>query len=216
MRSWQPALPPTFEAATLLFHSKNFQPMAASLTYAFNRDRLLALISRPRCETVVFSLVNLIKKSHDEKEPHNEAYMYIYAQAHDANDEAIIAQDIAGSGGEEGCPVPPGWQCNLEPPTIKQEQLDLAARFSIEQSKLLPLVEQNKFEMIGKDEKAQEVMMNQLLISLEGELTGEGLEPCLVFTCLSKGRLAVGEAVKAFSYTPQKAKNPAPVQPTQP
>lgn len=187
--------------------------MAASLTYAFNRDRLLALISRPRCETVVFSLVNLIKKSHDEKEPHNEAYMYIYAQAHDANEEAINAQDIAGSGGEEGCPVPPGWQCNLEPPVIKKEQLELAPRFSIEKSKLLPLVEQNKLMMIGRNEKLQSELMNQFLVHLEGELTTEGLEPCLVFTSLDEGRILLGDAVKAFSYTPRAV---APVPPIQP
>lgn len=183
--------------------------MATSLTYAFNRDRLLALINRPCCETIVFSLVNLIKH------PHTEAYMYIYAQAHDKAGEAIKAQDIAGAGGEEACPVPPGWQCDLTPPVITKEQLELAPAFVISRAELLPLVQQNELILVGRNEQQQPEMMNQFLVQLEGENTGEGLEPYLSLTSLKADGTLLGTA-KALNHTPGAVSNPAPVSPIQP
>jgi|GEM_PF-1148268 len=170
--------------------------MATSLTYAFNHDRLLALINRPACETIVFSLVNLIKF------PHTEAYMYIYAQAHDGDGNPIIAQDIAGARGEEACPVPPGWQCDTIPPAIEQSHLEFAPRFSIAKEALLPIVEQNKFKMIGVNENSQPEMMKQLLVYLEGEITGEGLEPFISLTSQNENGTYIVPAVKAHSFTP--------------
>lgn len=173
----------------------NFQPMATPLTYAFNRERLLKLINRPGCATVVFSLVNLIKK------PHTEAYMYIYVQAHDDAGEPIRSQDILPDG-EEGCPVPPGWKCDLTPPPITPGQLELVPRFSMAKSDLLPLVEQNEFEMIGTDEHQKEVMMNQVLADLEAEMTADGMEPVLAFHCLGKTRIPKLAGKKATAFTP--------------
>lgn len=170
--------------------------MATSLTYAFNQARLLALINRPGCETVVLSLVNLIKS------PHTEAYLYIYAQAHDGEGVPIIAQDIAGAGGEEACPVPPGWQCDNDPPSIQQSQLELAPRFSIAKELLLPVVEQNNFEMIGVNASGQPEMMKQVLVYLEGEITDEGLEPFISLTSQNKNGTYIMPAVKAHSFTP--------------
>lgn len=168
--------------------------MATSLTYAFNRDRLLQLLNRPGCKTVVFSLVNLIKK------PHKEAYMYIYAQAYDDAGDPIRSQGILPDG-EEGCPVPPGWKCDLTPPPITPGQLELAPSFFMAKSDLLPLVDQNDFEMIGTDEHQQEVMMNQVLADLEAEMTDEGMEPVLAFHCLGKTRIPKLAGKKATAFT---------------
>lgn len=171
--------------------------MATSLTYAFNQERLLDLISRPGCTTVNFWLVNLIKH------PHTEPYMYIYAQAHDANDTALLGQEISVSGksGEEACPVPPGWQCNLVPPVITKSQLELAPRFSIELEKLKPLVEQNQLLLEGKVSvnPDKHELIKQVLVNLEGKLTPEGLEPVLTLTSLN-GNGTLISSVEIESY----------------
>lgn len=178
--------------------------MATSLTYAFNQQRFLALISRPGCTMVNFWLVNLIKH------PHTEAYMYIYAQAHDADDNPLLGQDInvAGIRGEEACPVPPGWQCDLVPPTISKSQLEIAPRFSVEVAKLKTLVEQNQFVMKGRVSvnPDKHELINQVKVNLEGKLTDEGLEPVLALTSLKDDGTLIGSVeIEAYKKTPEPA-----------
>ena len=167
----------------------------ANLTYAFNCKQLLDLTNRAGCKKVVFSLVNLIKK------PHNKAYMYIYAEAFDELDQPITLQSVAGPSGEEGCPVPPGWQCDLTPPDIKQSQLELTPKFSVLTETLQPLLEANEFKMEGRNKEQQMELMNQFLVHLEAENTGEGLEPFISLTCLNANGTSKLTPAKAFSYT---------------
>lgn len=168
--------------------------MATPLTYAFNRDRLLALINRPGCETVVFSLVNLVKK------PETEAYMYIYAQAHDKSGDPILSQGILPDG-EEGCPVPPGWKCDIEPPSITQSQLELTPRFALSKAALFPLVDQNELKLDGVNEKQETELMNQVLAYLDAEIAEEGMEPFLSLTCQHQNGTYKLPAQKAHAYT---------------
>ncbi|MDF2186994.1 hypothetical protein [Paraflavitalea sp. CAU 1676] len=177
--------------------------MATSLQYAFNQEALLELFKRPGAETVNFWLVNLVKH------PHTNPYMYIYAQVHDADGNAILSQNIAGAKGEQACPVPPGWQCDLTPPSISQQQLELAPRFAIELAKLKPLIEENEFLLEARVAVNPEkhAVINQVLINLEGKLTDEGLEPVLTLTSLKKnGILKSALEIESFK-TPVPSKN---------
>lgn len=154
--------------------------MATSLTYAFNRQLLLNLITTPGCDKVVFSLVNLVKPRE------TEAYMYVFAEAYQG-DEAI-----QGIPGEKGCPTPPGWQEDPPPGDTDRSMLAITPQFSVSQAALLPLVEQNELVM----EK-----INQFLVHLEAENTGDGMEPFISLTCLKLNNTEKLPAVKATHFT---------------
>ncbi len=152
--------------------------MATSLQYAFNQEALLELFKRPGAETRQL----LVGKPWSA--PYTNPYMYIYAQVHDADGNAILSQNIAGAKGEQACPVPPGWQCDLTPPSISQQHIGTGPRFAIELAKLKPLIEENEFLLEARVAVNPEkhAVINQVLINPEGKLTDEGLEPVLTLT----------------------------------
>jgi hypothetical protein len=155
--------------------------MATSLTYAFNRDYLLDVINTDGCDKIVFSLVNLIKNNGK-----NEAYMYVLAEAYTGD------EPIEGAKSEKACPTPPGWQKDPPPPDFeKHGQLGLVPQFAVSRDILQPLVEQNDF--------VQE-KVNQFLVHLEAEITGEGMEPVISLTSLAPNGLLKSGA-KATNFT---------------
>lgn len=154
--------------------------MATSLTYAFNRDQFLDLLTAPGCDKVVFSLVNLMN------EQKNEAYMYVFAEAYHGN-EALL--DIPG---EKACPTPPGWQKDPPPADIDRSKLAITPQFSVCQAALLPLVEQN--ELVMEE-------MNQFLVHLEAENNDDGMEPFISLTCLKANSTEKLPAIKATNFT---------------
>jgi len=157
--------------------------MTIPIRYAFNSNQLLALITHQDCKKVVFSFCTL------KKPAENESYMYAYAEALNEGDEPIAEQ------GEYGCPTPPGWGGDDEPP-VGPLSIGTNPQFVIQKGVLEQYITENEVE--GPQVK-------ELHIELAGENTDEGLASVVYVLCLTadgREKIPPAKATSFFSMQP--------------
>jgi hypothetical protein len=158
--------------------------MTIPIRYAFNSGQLLALIARQDCKKVVFSFCTI------KKPTENESYMYAYAEALNEGDDPITGQ------GAYGCPTPPGWGGDDEPP-VGPLNVGTNPQFVIQRGVLEQYITQN--EMEGPQ-------VNELHVELVGENSDEGLNSVVYVLCLfADGREKIPPAKAASFFSMQTA-----------